>query len=135
MDNSNLFDLAQKAKNNAYSPISNYQVGAALLCKNNNIYVGCNVEDSSLRSGSCAERVAFFTAIANGENNFEKIVIVGGFKNQKLDKITPCGTCRQLISEFCSPNFEIINYYEENNEIKSISYTLNDLLPFSFELS
>ena len=129
-----LLNLAKKAKSNSYCPISNYQVGAVLVCKNNNVYLGTNIEDSSMQAGSCAERTAFYSAITNGDHEFSKLILIGGFKNKTLDKITPCGTCRQLISEFCNENFEIINYYEENNSIKIASYKLSDLLTYSFNL-
>jgi len=130
-----LLERAKFARNNAYAPYSNYKVGAALLTKSGKIYSGCNVEDVSTRAGACAERVAIFNAISNGEEkDFEKILIIGGNSNDRFDKITPCGTCRQMLFEFCEPDFEIINYYIENGQEKLITYKLSELLPHSFKI-
>ena len=129
-----LFNLTKKTQANAYAPISHYNVGATLICKSGKIFHGCNVEDSSTRCGCCAERVAFFSAITAGEKEFEKIILIGSYKNKPLDKITPCGTCRQFMSELCDDNFEIINYYEENNSLKSCKYKLIDIFPNKFTL-
>lgn len=129
-----LIEKAKSVRKNAYSPYSKYKVGAALLTQSGNIYCGCNVEDVSTRAGSCAERVAIFNAISNGEKNFEKILIIGGNSDDKFDKITPCGTCRQMLFEFCSSDFEVINYYIENGNEKIITHKLSDLLPYNFKL-
>lgn len=136
MENSELIKLAKNTREKAYAPISKYKVGAVLQTKQGNVYLGCNVEDSSTRAGSCAERVAIFNAIANSseDREFEKIVLVGGYTSDKLDKITPCGTCRQLMSEFCKPDFEIINFYIENGEEKTVVYKLENIFPQSFTI-
>lgn len=136
MENSELINLAKNVREKAYAPISKYKVGAALQTKKGNVFVGCNIEDVSTRAGACAERVAIFNAISNSttDREFEKIVLVGGYTGDKLDKITPCGTCRQLIAEFCKSDFEIINFYIEDGKEKTISYKLGDLFPQSFTI-
>lgn len=136
MENSEIIKLARNVREKAYAPISKYKVGAALQTKQGNVYLGCNVEDASTRAGSCAERVAIFNAIANSseDREFEKIILVGGYTWDKLDKITPCGTCRQLIAEFCTPDFEIINFYIEDGKEKTIVYKLEDLFPQGYTI-
>lgn len=120
---------AQEAMNNSYSPYSEFKVGAALLTENGKVYTGCNIENVAFGPSICAERVAFFKAISEGEKNFLKIAVVGG-KNGIISSATPpCGVCRQVMREFCSDNFEIL-IVRENNEYDKV--LLKDLLPLSF---
>ena len=89
-----LIDLAIEARRRAYSPYSNYLVGAALRTKSGRIFTGCNVENAAYPTGICAERVAVFKAVSEGERTFEVIAVVtskGG---------SPCGSCRQVLAEF-----------------------------------
>jgi cytidine deaminase len=89
-----LIDLANEARRRAYAPYSNYKVGAALRTDSGRIYTGVNIENAAYPNGICAERVAVFKAVSDGEVNFEVIAVVtdnGG---------TPCGGCRQVLSEF-----------------------------------
>jgi len=120
-----LIDKAKEARLKAYTPYSDFKVGAALLTKSGKLYTGCNIENSSFTPTCCAERVAFFKAISEGEKKFEAIAIVGN-----NNPCYPCGVCRQVMSEFCDQNFKV--YLEENKKIKE--YKLSDLLPYSFEL-
>ncbi len=133
--NKKLINLAIEARKKAYTPYSKFKVGACLLCKNGEIYTGCNIENASLTPTVCAERTAIFKAISEGNINFEKIVVVGG-KNEKLnDFCAPCGVCRQVISEFVNDNFEIILAINENNykvynfrkDIFPLGFTKDDL--------
>lgn len=128
MDNKELIKLAIEAREFAYSPYSNWKVGAALLCKDGTIYKGCNIENSAFTSTSCAERTAFFKAISEGHMDFEKIAIVGGDAQKGLEGVcTPCGVCRQVMTEFCDPdNFKIIcaKGVDEFDE-----YSLRDMIP------
>ncbi len=117
---------AIKAKENAYSPYSNFCVGAALLCENGNVYTGCNVENLSYSATVCAERVALGSAVANGERKFRAVVICGG-----SDFCSPCGVCRQVFSEFVDDDFEVVLAKNEN-EIKV--YKFSELLPYAFKL-
>ena len=125
----NLIDYAKEARNNSYSPYSNFKVGAALLTKSGKVYKGCNVENGAYSPSCCAERTAFVKAISEGETEFDSIAVVGG-KNDTNEYCLPCGVCRQFMSEFCSQDFKI--FVSNNKEIKM--YTLSELLPYSFKL-
>lgn len=129
MTDKQLFELAIKARENAYAPYSNFKVGAALLAKNGEVYLGCNIENMSYPVTLCAERSAFSNAISAGVKEFEKIAIVGG--KDKLVLCSPCGMCRQFMQEFCSKDFKII-LGEDVFQLKT--FTLEQLLPESFEL-
>lgn len=132
MDKKDLFILAKEAMKNSYAPYSNYNVGAALICKNGNVYKGCNIENASYSLTNCAERTALFSAIANGEKEFAAICIVGGKNGEISDYAMPCGACRQALSEFCNEKFKVYIGINEDN-IKE--YTLSELLPYSFNKS
>ena len=132
MDKKDLFKLAKDAMKKSYAPYSNYNVGAALLCKNEKIYKGCNIENASYSLTNCAERTALFSAIANGEKEFAAICIVGGKNGEINDYAMPCGACRQALAEFCNEDFKVYIGIDEDN-IKE--YTLNQLLPYSFNKS
>ena len=122
-----LIKIAIEAQNNAYVPYSHFKVGAALLSKKGKIYGGCNIENHGIMS-ICAERVAFSKALSEGEKNFEAMVVVGA-----EELTTPCGYCRQFISEFVESDFKIYIVYGEGfNKIKE--YTIEELLPCSFKL-
>ena len=107
-----LVEQALEARRLAYAPYSHFKVGAALLGKNGIIYKGCNVENASYPATNCAERTAFFRAVAEGQKEFEAIAIVGGMESaNELEFCAPCGICRQVMREFCVPkDFEIILY-------------------------
>jgi len=129
MDNEQLIREAIGVAYNAYAPYSSYNVGAALLSDSNKVYTGCNIENSSFSATNCAEGTAFFKAISEGERRFKKIAIVA-FKNDKIDRnVTPCGICRQVMSEFCDDNFTILTAISET---EYNSYMLKDLLPNCF---
>lgn len=132
MDKKDLFNMAKDAMINSYAPYSNYNVGASLLCKSGNVYKGCNVENASYSLTNCAERTAIFTAIANGETEFEAICIVGGKNGVIADYAMPCGACRQVLAEFCNVDFKVYVGINEN-DIKE--FKLGDLLPYSFDKS
>lgn len=121
----NDFELAKKARENAYDPYSNYLVGAVLVTKSGKRYLGCNIMNHGIQ-GNCAERVAFLKAISEGEREFERIVIVCGPKNGELEDGYPCGYCRQFMSEFVDNDFKIYTL----NDV----HTMEELLPFGFKL-
>ena len=121
--------MAKDAMKNSYAPYSEYNVGAALLCKNENIYKGCNVENASYSLTNCAERTALFNAISNGEKEFQAICIVGGKNGVITDYAMPCGACRQALAEFCDESLKVYVGIAEDN-IKE--FTLGELLPYSF---
>jgi cytidine deaminase len=92
-----LIDGAKQARENAHAPYSNFRVGAALRSTSGRIFTGCNVENASYGLTMCAERVAIFKAISEGERGFSALAVV-----TDADSLTPpCGACRQLIWEFC----------------------------------
>lgn len=132
MNKKDLFILAKQAMQISYAPYSNYNVGASLLCKNGKTYTGCNIENASYSLTNCAERIALFSAVANGEKEFEAICIVGGKNGVITDYAMPCGACRQVLSEFCDEDFKVYIGINEN-DIKE--YKLGDLLPYSFNKS
>lgn len=118
-----LIVLAKKASMNAYAPYSKFYVGAALLAKNGKIFTGSNIENASYGATVCAERVAIFKAVSEGEKDFESIAI---YTNS--DKLSfPCGICRQVMSEFSNDLIIILS-----NERERKIYTLKEILPFPF---
>ena len=130
----NIEELIKEAimvKEKAHCPNSNYQVGAALETKSGKVYTGCNIENYGIQS-ICAERVAFAKAISEGETEFIRIVVVGGPKEEKMVLTTPCGYCRQFMSEFVQKDFEVILFWDNLQNIKK--YSIGELLPHSFEL-
>ena len=128
IDYKSLMQAAQKARNNSYSPYSHFRVGAALLSKSGKVYTGCNIENAAYSATNCAERTAIFKAVSEGERDFVAIAIIGGIEGGTADFCAPCGVCRQVISEFCPKDFEIVLGNEQKFEV----YTLDQLLPLSF---
>ncbi len=128
MSKGELLSAAQNARKQAYSPYSDYCVGAALLTKKGKIYTGANIENASFTPTVCAERVAFFKAISEGEREFSAIAISGGIGDD-IKPSYPCGVCRQVMSEFCDDDFEILVQKANDNYD---AFTLKELLPFSF---
>ena len=125
-----LITEALNARQNAYVPYSHYQVGAALLTADDQIYTGCNVENASYGATNCAERTAFFKAVSQGERHFKAIAIAGGLTDKPIaDYAYPCGICRQVMQEFCGPDFLIIVAKSES-DYKIM--TLSELLPCGF---
>ena len=114
----------------SYAPYSHFKVGAALLAENGTIYTGCNIENAAYTPTNCAERTAFFKAVSEGVRTFKAICIVGGMNGKLTDYTAPCGVCRQVMMEFCSPEeFEIILAKGEDDYKM---YKLKDLMPLGF---
>src|ERR1700693_2026505 len=120
-----LIAAARKARENAHAPYSKFRVGAALRAKSKNIYGGCNVENATYGLTVCAERVAVWKAISEGEREFGAIAIVADTVNLP----PPCGACRQILWEFCG-DIEIIL---ANLRGKVETYRLAELFPKPFE--
>ena len=132
MDKMELVKLAIEARGNAYTPYSNFCVGAALETVDGKIYKGCNIENAAYGPTNCAERTAFFKAVSEGDLEFTQIAIVGAPKGETISEFcAPCGVCRQVMSEFCDGDSFMIHLYD-GKEIRS--YTLKELLPLSFSL-
>lgn len=119
-----LIEIAKQAMNYAYAPYSHFKVGAALITDTGHIYTGCNIENASYGATNCAERTAIFKAISEGERHIQKIAIVSDAKKPA----SPCGICRQVLSEFMDSDGIII--LEIENEAKE--FYLKDFLPYSF---
>ncbi|MBT8378735.1 MAG: cytidine deaminase [Ignavibacteria bacterium] len=119
-----LIEAAIKAKSKALPTYSNFFVGAALLTNDDKIYTGCNIESSSYSLTICAERTAIFKAISEGERKFKAIAITGDTD----DYISPCGACRQIISDLCGE----IDVLLVNSKGDFITNKTSGLLPFAF---
>ena len=125
-----LIRMALAAREKAYVPYSDFMVGAALRAADGRIFTGCNVENAAFTPTSCAERTALFKAVAEGVTAFTDIAVVGSRRGEVNRQITsPCGVCRQVMREFCKPDFKIILVKSEE-EWKV--YTLSQLLPEGF---
>lgn len=125
MNNETLIEAARRARENAHAPFSHFKVGASLLTETGEIITGCNVENASYGLTMCAERVAIFKAISEGENKFEKIVVVADTENLT----PPCGACRQIIWEFCG-DIEVVLANLQN---KSETFQMRELFPNAFD--
>jgi len=118
-----LIETARNARNWAYAPYSHYAVGAALLTASGKIYDGVNIENAAFPTGICAERVAMFKAISEGERDFTVLVVMtdnGG---------SPCGSCRQVMAEFGLSTRVLI---VDTNGKTHIDTTVEGLLPWAF---
>lgn len=122
-----LISVAAQARLNAYVPYSKFAVGVALLTKSEKVYTGCNIENASYGLTCCAERVAIFKAVSEGETDFSAIAIIG----ETESPISPCGACRQVMAEFFQNDVAI---YLANLDGDIASTTIEELLPFSFKL-
>lgn len=124
-----LMEAAKKASENSYSPYSHFRVGAALLCDDGEVVTGCNVENASYGAACCAERTAVFTAAAKGRRKFSKIAVAGTSDGTFSAITQPCGICRQVLSEFCGGDFEVILSGLDGLH----KYKLSELLPLPFD--
>lgn len=128
-DYKQLVKAAYEAQKMAYAPYSHWVVGAALLTAEGKIYKGCNIESATFSPTVCAERTAFFKAVSEGERHFAAIAIVGnaeGTAMGKADVCPPCGVCRQVMTEFCGGDFEIV--LAQSYDDYAV-YTLAELMP------
>ncbi len=122
-----LIATAKRARENAHAAYSNFRVGAALRATSGRIFGGCNVENATYGLTMCAERVAIFKAISEGERGFDAIAVV-----TDTDSLTPpCGACRQLIWEFCGDISVILS----NLKGKSETLRMRELFPKPFDAS
>jgi len=124
-DYKQLIELANEARRRAYAPYSRYAVGAALRTRSGRVYTGVNIENASYPAGVCAERVAVFKAVSEGEREFEVLALVtnnGG---------SPCGICRQVLAEFGLETVVLIAN-EANALVRATS--VGELLPEAFQL-
>ncbi|MBR4632295.1 MAG: cytidine deaminase [Elusimicrobia bacterium] len=118
-----LLNYAKQISENSYSPYSKFKVGSAVLCDGNKVFCGTNIENASYGLSMCAERVAIFTAIANGCKKIKAVAVYS-----KKGNVSPCGACRQVILEF-SKNADIVYNTKETDFVVT---KISKLLPKSF---
>lgn len=128
MDEKALVRAAMEAKERAYAPYSKFRVGAALLAKDGTIYTGCNIENAGYSPTNCAERTAIFKAVSEGKREFSAIAING----DGADYLYPCGVCRQVMAEFCTPDFKVL---VSNKDGDYRAYPFSELFPGAFDRS
>ncbi|HEY0003875.1 MAG TPA: cytidine deaminase [Pyrinomonadaceae bacterium] len=120
-----LIAAARAARERAVAPFSNFRVGAAVETEDGKVYTGCNIESASYGLTVCAERIAIWKALSEGERRFKRLAVVAD-----TERLTPpCGTCRQIIWEFCR-DAEIIF---ANLLGEAESFQIKDLLPRAFD--
>jgi len=116
-----LLDRAREAVASAYAPYSEYAVGAALRTADGTVYTGCNIENANYSNSLHAEEVALGSAVRDGHRSFEALAV----SSAERDGVTPCGMCRQSLSEFCGPEFPVVCEGEDG----PVEYALGELLP------
>jgi cytidine deaminase len=119
-----LYKMALEARNNAYVPYSKFKVGAALLTEDGEVYTGANVENVSYGLSMCAERNAIFKANIDGKRKYKALMVVADTKGP----ISPCGACRQVMTEFGDYKVYLSNLEGEIKETTSF-----ELLPYNFD--
>jgi cytidine deaminase len=122
-----LIEAALAARGHAVAPFSNFRVGAALETSDGRLYTGCNIENASYGLTMCAERVAIFKAVSEGDRNFIRMAVAA----DTATLTPPCGACRQLIWEFCGD----IELLLVNPSGKTESFRSGELLPRAFDVS
>jgi cytidine deaminase len=123
MDFEALYRAARLAAQASYSPYSRFRVGAALLCSDGSVVSGANVENRSFGLTICAERSAVVTAISSGHRDFKALAVC---TIDAAYPVSPCGACRQVISEFASPDMPVVF---GNGESIGVRTTMGELLP------
>lgn len=128
ISNKELVDIAIEARGRSYSPYSNFAVGAALLCADGSVYIGANIENASYPLCMCGERNAIYNAMMDGKSSedFVSIAIVADTEGP----CSPCGACRQVISELMPPKAQVI-MGNLHDDIRVVS--VEELLPFAFD--
>lgn len=128
MKEKKMIDIAREVLKNAYAPYSRYKVGAVVEASSGKLYTGCNVENMSFGLTICAERVAVFKAISDGEKIITRIAIVSDDESIPI----PCGACLQVMSEFSNGDLEIV---VSSRDGKLEKFKLIELLPNPFKLN
>lgn len=118
-----LLDQARAALAHAHAPYSDYAVGAAIRTADETVYTGCNVENANFSNSLHAEELAIGTAVSDGHREFDRLAVASSGTH-----VTPCGSCRQALAEFCPEGFEIVCEEADGATI----YTLGELLPAAF---
>jgi len=118
-----LIEAAREAARHTYSPYSRFPVGAALLCGDGTVITGANVENRSFGLTNCAERSALFAAVSQGKRDFRAIAV---FCPQSEVPVSPCGACRQALSELCPNDMPV---YYAGRDGRAATTTIGELLP------
>ncbi|MHB2266726.1 cytidine deaminase [Aliihoeflea sp. PC F10.4] len=121
-----LFSAAREAMAHAYAPYSKFPVGAALLTEDGRVFSGANIEVASYPEGWCAETTALGHYVMAGGGRIMEICVVA----EKMDRITPCGGCRQRLAEFTAPETKL-HMCDQNGFVETV--TMGDILPFGFK--
>ena len=121
MDELELLETAREAVDRSYAPYSEYYVGAALATTDGTVYTGCNVENANYSNSVHAEELALSKAVEDGHREFEAVAV----SSDRRDGVTPCGMCRQSLSEFCEEAFRVVCEGDDG----PVTYTLGELLP------
>lgn len=122
---SELIALALKARERAYVPYSGFRVGACLLTRSGQLFLGCNIENAAYSPTNCAERTALFKAVSEGETEFAALAVASDSEHHTY----PCGVCRQVLSEFCAADMPV---FCANRDGSFVETTLGGLLPMAF---
>ena len=126
-ERTNLIAVASKAREHAHAPYSHFRVGVALRANSGRIFTGCNIENSTFGLTLCAERVAVFKALSEGERGFNAVAVVAD-----TERLTPpCGACRQILWEFCRDAEVILSNLGGRMTVRRMS----DLFPDAFDAS
>jgi cytidine deaminase len=125
MDKKTLVEKAIEARSTAYVPYSKFQVGAAIITSNDQVYLGCNIENASYGLTNCAERTAIFKAVSEGDTEIKAIAVVADTEGP----VSPCGACRQVIAEFATEETKIY-LANLNGDVKET--TISEILPGYF---
>ncbi|MFJ7754965.1 cytidine deaminase [Peribacillus muralis] len=125
MNTKDLIEEAKMAREKAYVPYSKFKVGAALLTVDGKVYHGCNIENAAYSMCNCAERTALFSAYAHNDKAFTKLAVVADTDGP----VSPCGACRQVISELCDKDMPVV-LTNLNGDTKEL--TVQELLPGAF---
>lgn len=128
LDYKKLMEKANEMRKTSYVPYSHFRVGAVLVTKDGKEYKGCNFENASFPATICAERTAFAKAISEGEREFACIAIVGGREGEISPFCAPCGVCRQVMSEFCGSDFEVVLGTPDKFKV----FKFDEVLPMRF---
>jgi len=125
----NMIDYSNNVRKNAYTPISNFPIGACIKTPGGEFYTGCNIENISFPMGICAESAAIANMVSNGDQEIESIVVVA----EHVEECSPCGACRQRIYEFSSPNTKVYLCSKEGSLYKEIGIQMLLFEPFKFK--
>jgi cytidine deaminase len=120
-----LLERAREAVEAAHAPYSEYAVGAAILTADGTVYTGCNVENANYSNSLHAEEVALGSAVRDGHRSFKRLAVSSAVR----DGVTPCGTCRQTLAEFCDESFTVVTEGQKTGDDGSVERQLGTLLP------